>query len=62
EEVGFEPTVLSYNGFQDRRLKPLGHSSEDFPGFSTSLCGPEVLRAVSQPASGFWEHGNFSCG
>ena len=27
EEVGFEPTVLSYNGFQDRRLKPLGHSS-----------------------------------
>ena len=28
EEVGFEPTVLSYNGFQDRRLKPLGHSSE----------------------------------
>ncbi len=29
EEVGFEPTVLSYNGFQDRRLKPLGHSSEE---------------------------------
>ena len=28
EEVGFEPTVLSYNGFQDRRLQPLGHSSE----------------------------------
>ena len=28
EEVGFEPTVLSYNGFQDRRLKPLGHSSK----------------------------------
>ena len=27
EEVGFEPTVLSYNGFQDRRLQPLGHSS-----------------------------------
>ncbi len=27
EEVGFEPTVLAYNGFQDRRLKPLGHSS-----------------------------------
>jgi hypothetical protein len=27
EEVGFEPTVLSHNGFQDRRLKPLGHSS-----------------------------------
>jgi hypothetical protein len=28
EGVGFEPTVLSYNGFQDRRLKPLGHPSE----------------------------------
>ena len=28
EEVGFEPTVLSYNGFQDRRLKPLGHPSK----------------------------------
>ena len=27
EEVGFEPTELSFNGFQDRRLKPLGHSS-----------------------------------
>ena len=27
EGVGFEPTVLSYNGFQDRRLKPLGHPS-----------------------------------
>ncbi len=30
EEVGFEPTVLSYNGFQDRRLQPLGHSSVNF--------------------------------
>ncbi len=30
EGVGFEPTVLSYNGFQDRRLKPLGHPSEGF--------------------------------
>lgn len=27
EEVGFEPTRLSPNGFQDRLLKPLGHSS-----------------------------------
>jgi hypothetical protein len=27
EGVGFEPTVLSHNGFQDRRLKPLGHPS-----------------------------------
>ena len=28
EEEGFEPPVLSHNGFQDRRLKPLGHSSK----------------------------------
>ena len=28
EEVGFEPTELSFNSFQDCRLKPLGHSSE----------------------------------
>ncbi len=27
EGVGFEPTELSFNGFQDRRLKPLGHPS-----------------------------------
>ena len=27
EEVGFEPTDVSVNGFQDRRLQPLGHSS-----------------------------------
>ena len=31
EEVGFEPTELSFNGFQDRRLKPLGHSSVTLP-------------------------------
>ena len=27
ERVGFEPTRLSPNGFQDRRLQPLGHLS-----------------------------------
>jgi hypothetical protein len=27
EGVGFEPTELSLNGFQDRHLKPLGHPS-----------------------------------
>jgi hypothetical protein len=27
EEVGFEPTERKLNGFQDRRLRPLGHSS-----------------------------------
>jgi hypothetical protein len=28
EGVGFEPTELSLYGFQDRRLKPLGHPSD----------------------------------
>ena len=28
--VGFEPTGLSPNGFQDRRLKPLGHPTMSF--------------------------------
>ncbi len=27
EGEGFEPPDLSINGFQDRRLKPLGHPS-----------------------------------
>jgi hypothetical protein len=29
EEVGFEPTELSLYGFQDRRHRPLGHSSNE---------------------------------
>lgn len=31
EGVGFEPTELSFNGFQDRRLQPLGHPSGTQP-------------------------------
>ena len=27
EAVGFEPTELSLDGFQDRCLRPLGHTS-----------------------------------
>jgi hypothetical protein len=27
EGVGFEPTVLAYNGFQDRLFRPLRHPS-----------------------------------
>jgi hypothetical protein len=30
EVEGFEPPDLSINGFQDRRLKPLGHTSDPF--------------------------------
>ena len=28
EREGFEPPELSLNGFQDRRLRPLGHPSD----------------------------------
>ena len=28
EGAGFEPANLSVNGFQDRRLRPLGHPSD----------------------------------
>jgi hypothetical protein len=34
EGVGFEPTELSLSGFQDRRLKPLGHPSTCFRDFN----------------------------
>src|SRR5437667_12027130 len=34
EGVGFEPTELSLSGFQDRRLKPLGHPSARPPSAS----------------------------
>ena len=30
EGEGFEPPELAFNGFQDRRLKPLGHPSDLF--------------------------------
>ena len=35
EREGFEPPELSLNGFQDRRLKPLGHLSVPETSFST---------------------------
>ena len=60
EGVGFEPTVLSYNGFQDRRLQPLGHSSAlgtlvdaeshhrwaQPGGFATADLNPKVLHGL----------------
>src|SRR6058998_3781579 len=44
EGVGFEPTELSLSGFQDRRLKPLGHPSE--------ALGLNTLPTSHQPAKG----------
>lgn len=36
EEKGFEPPGLTSNGFQDRRLRPLGHSSRYVDSLSRS--------------------------
>ena len=36
EREGFEPPELSLNGFQDRRLKPLGHLSVPEASFSSN--------------------------
>ena len=52
EGVGFEPTELSFNGFQDRRLKPLGHPSESLADFLHSPhVGPEHLRDQDRTVS-----------
>ncbi len=39
---GFEPPELSFNGFQDRRLKPLGHPTVKNPGNSFYPLAPDV--------------------
>ncbi len=41
EGEGFEPPDLSINGFQDRRLKPLGHPSAD----ESSLASQALSRS-----------------
>ncbi len=56
EREGFEPPELSLNGFQDRRLKPLGHLSgfTDCLNRSNRLTGP--LRYSFRPAHVRPEH------
>jgi hypothetical protein len=49
EEEGFEPPVLSYNGFQDRRLKPLGHSSRLGEGACTTTRLPASSALSEAP-------------
>ncbi len=50
EGVGFEPTELSFNGFQDRRLKPLGHPSESLADLLQSPhVRPEHVRDYYRP-------------
>ena len=46
EGVGFEPTTLSGNGFQDRRLRPLGHPSYFYVGARAMLA---LLRFSDAP-------------
>ena len=50
EGVGFEPTELSFNGFQDRRLKPLGHPSVT----NSPACYP--YRSLPFPGEGLLYH------
>ncbi len=54
EGVGFEPTDLSVNGFQDRRLKPLGHPSRN--GFLFS----RILYHNSPGSNQRWIHEIFA--
>ncbi len=45
EGEGFEPPELSLSGFQDRRLKPLGHPSATEPGYSPR---PAIIRVSAR--------------
>ena len=59
EGVGFEPTIpIRYNGFQDRRIRPLCHPSWPFahPGNLQSPLSPDV-----KPKQGFFRAFSFSC-
>ena len=47
EEEGFEPPALSRYGFQDRRLRPLGHSSETNVSGTYALLPLPVNDALS---------------
>jgi hypothetical protein len=51
EGVGFEPTELSLNGFQDRRLKPLGHPSlQDRNTYHFFFIGSIIFIELSEKA------------
>ena len=53
EEVGFEPTDVSVNGFQDRRLQPLGHSSSTYKS-SISWILSQVFVLLSSSSERFF--------
>ena len=60
EGVGFEPTELSLNGFQDRRLQPLGHPSGRSRGSIRLGCANGSHSAASRRfiASGSSDRGS----
>src|SRR5258706_239451 len=49
EGVGFEPTELSLSGFQDRRLKPLGHPSTRLRYFNLRWIALPLRRGLATP-------------
>src|SRR5436309_13290504 len=50
EGVGFEPTELSLSGFQDRRLKPLGHPSTYISDCDLGWIAVRLKDAAGYPA------------
>ncbi len=46
EGEGFEPPDLSVNGFQDRRLRPLGHPSIGNASCKITLCQDQILSPI----------------
>ena len=59
EGVGFEPTELSLSGFQDRRLKPLGHPSARGPSVlgRDTIAAPVSGRQPRAGVTGPWRRG-----
>src|SRR5437868_2085338 len=49
EEEGFEPPALSRCGFQDRCLRPLGHSSTKEVDATFSASGPAMQAESAAP-------------
>ena len=55
ERVGFEPTDLSINGFQDRRIRPLCHLSVKHSTVGRNAGGPDTRSSSDRPqVSGPW--------
>jgi hypothetical protein len=60
EGVGFEPTNLSVCGFQDRRLKPLGHPSIGISLTFSPVSVNSIVATGRESDSGFWPRHDFA--